>query len=76
MKKRTHVIIMKIREGLNGVITGYHSCLKAKEFLTEHGIVFDSVNVLDGADGMAALQALGAKSLDEEQSFHLSSQLQ
>ena len=31
MKKRTHVIIMKIREGLNGVITGYHSCLKAKE---------------------------------------------
>lgn len=42
---------------------GCSSCLKAKEFLTEHGISFDSVNVLDGVYGMAALQALGAKSV-------------
>ena len=42
---------------------GCSSCLKAKEFLTEHGIAFDSVNVLADEDGMAALQALGAQSV-------------
>ncbi len=42
---------------------GCSSCLKAKEFLKGHDISFDSVNVLDGEDGMAALQALGAKSV-------------
>lgn len=42
---------------------GCSSCLKAKEFLKGHGIPFDSVNVLDGEDGIAALQALGAKSV-------------
>lgn len=42
---------------------GCSSCLKAKEFLYSHGIPFDSVNVLDGDEGMAALQALGAKSV-------------
>ncbi len=42
---------------------GCSSCLKAKEFLARHGIPYDSVNVLEGDDGMAALQALGAKSV-------------
>jgi len=42
---------------------GCSSCLKAKEFLTEHGIAFDSVNVLADANGFDDLQALGAKSV-------------
>lgn len=42
---------------------GCSSCLKAKEFLASHGIPYDSVNVLDGDEGMAALQALGARSV-------------
>ncbi|NKB43856.1 MAG: NrdH-redoxin [Alphaproteobacteria bacterium] len=42
---------------------GCSSCLKAKEFLSDHGITYDSVNVLADDDGMAALQALGAKSV-------------
>lgn len=42
---------------------GCSSCLKAKEFLTGHGIAFESVNVLADDDGMEALQALGARSV-------------
>ena len=42
---------------------GCSSCLKAKEFLTEHGIAFDSVNVLADDGGMDSLLALGAKSV-------------
>jgi glutaredoxin len=42
---------------------GCSSCLKAKEFLTSHGIAFDSVNVLSDDGGLQALQALGAKSV-------------
>lgn len=42
---------------------GCSSCLKAKEFLTEHGIAFDSVNVLADTQGFDDLQALGAKSV-------------
>ncbi|MBT4739437.1 MAG: NrdH-redoxin [Rhodospirillaceae bacterium] len=42
---------------------GCSSCLKAKEFLAEHGIAFDSVNVLADEGGLAALQALGAQSV-------------
>ncbi len=42
---------------------GCSSCLKAKEFLTHHGITFDSVNVLADDGAMAALQALGARSV-------------
>ncbi|MEQ8734580.1 MAG: glutaredoxin family protein [Rhodospirillaceae bacterium] len=42
---------------------GCSSCLKAKEFLTQHAVAFESVNVLADDDGLAALQALGAKSV-------------
>lgn len=42
---------------------GCSSCLKAKEFLTSHGIVFDSVNILADDKGLNELQALGAKSV-------------
>ncbi len=42
---------------------GCSSCLKAKEFLTQHGVAFESVNVLADHDGFSALQALGAKSV-------------
>jgi len=42
---------------------GCSSCLKAKEFLAQHGVAFESVNVLADHDGLSALQALGAKSV-------------
>lgn len=42
---------------------GCSSCLKAKEFLSSHGIAYDSVNVLDDTQGMTDLQALGARSV-------------
>ena len=42
---------------------GCSSCLKAKEFLKEHGIAFDSVNVLTDESGMIALRKLGAQSV-------------
>ena len=42
---------------------GCSSCLKAKEFLAGHGIAFDSINVLADDGAMAALQALGARSV-------------
>ena len=42
---------------------GCTSCLKAKEFLARHGIAFESVNVRASAEAMAALEALGARSV-------------
>ena len=42
---------------------GCSSCLKAKEFLTRHGVAFDSINVLANEEGMEALHALGARSV-------------
>lgn len=42
---------------------GCSSCLKAKEFLSSQGVAFESINVLADADGMADLQALGARSV-------------
>ncbi len=40
---------------------GCSSCLKAKEFLIGNDIEFDSVNVLEDANGFAELQALGVR---------------
>lgn len=42
---------------------GCSSCLKAKEFLKEHGVAFESVNVLADSTGFDDLRALGAKSV-------------
>lgn len=42
---------------------GCSSCLKAKEFLSSHGIDFDSVNVLADEQGFEDLQKLGARSV-------------
>jgi glutaredoxin len=42
---------------------GCTSCLAAKQFLTRHGIAFESVNVREQRDAMAQLQALGARSV-------------
>jgi glutaredoxin len=42
---------------------GCTSCLRTKEFLTRHGVAFESVNVAAGPDGMRELQALGARSV-------------
>ncbi len=40
---------------------GCSSCLKTKEFLIDHGIVFQSVNVLEDEQGFKELQALGIR---------------
>jgi len=40
---------------------GCSSCLKTKEFLLEHGVPFESVNVLEDEDGFKDLQALGVR---------------
>ena len=40
---------------------GCSSCLKTKEFLLEHGVAFQSVNVLEDEAGFEELQALGLK---------------
>jgi glutaredoxin len=40
---------------------GCSSCLKTKEFLLEHGIAFQSVNVLEDEEGFEELQALGVR---------------
>ncbi|MDA0997389.1 MAG: glutaredoxin domain-containing protein [Proteobacteria bacterium] len=40
---------------------GCSSCLKTKEFLLEHGVPFESVNVLDDAQGFEELAALGIR---------------
>ena len=40
---------------------GCSSCLKTKEFLIDHGIAFQSVNVLEDEEGFKELQALGVR---------------
>jgi len=40
---------------------GCSSCLKMKEFVLEHGIPFESVNVLEDEEGLKTLQALGIR---------------
>jgi len=40
---------------------GCSSCLKTKEFLLEHGVPFESVNVLEDEAGFEELQALGVR---------------
>lgn len=42
---------------------GCTSCLRTKEFLTKQGIEFESINVHNNPEGMAKLQALGARSV-------------
>lgn len=42
---------------------GCSSCLRAKEFLTEHGIAFRSIDVLNDEGGLAALSALGVRNV-------------
>ena len=37
------------------------SCLKMKEFVLEHGVPFESVNVLEDDAGFAELQELGVR---------------
>ncbi len=39
------------------------SCLRVREFLSSRGVDFDSVNVLEGEDGLADLRRLGAQSV-------------
>ena len=39
------------------------SCLRVREFLAGRGVDFDSVNVLEGEDGLADLRRLGAQSV-------------
>ena len=40
---------------------GCSSCLKTKEFLLDHGIPFESVNVLEDDEAFTELQALGVR---------------
>ena len=40
---------------------GCSSCLKTKEFLLEHGVPFESVNVLEDENGFNELQELGIR---------------
>jgi glutaredoxin len=42
---------------------GCTSCLRTKEFLREHGVAFESVNVREDPQAMAKLAALGARSV-------------
>ena len=42
---------------------GCTSCLRAKEFLKEHGIPFESINVREDKNAMAQLARLGAMSI-------------
>lgn len=42
---------------------GCTSCLRTKEFLREHGVAFESVNVREDGQAMARLAALGARSV-------------
>ena len=40
---------------------GCSSCLKTKEFLLDHGVPFQSVNVLEDEEGFRELEALGVR---------------
>jgi glutaredoxin len=42
---------------------GCSSCLRTKEFLTKHGVEFESIDVHNDPGGLAQLQALGARSV-------------
>src|SRR5262252_10554898 len=42
---------------------GCTSCLRMKEFLTNHGVPFVSINVLEDMDAFAELAALGIRSV-------------
>lgn len=42
---------------------GCSSCLKAKDFLEEHGFSYESVNVLDRPDAMKEIEAAGLRSI-------------
>ncbi len=42
---------------------GCTSCLKTKEFLTSHGVDYESINVHGNPDAMEALRRLGARSV-------------
>jgi glutaredoxin len=42
---------------------GCTSCLRTKEFLREHGVAFESVNVREDAQAMQRLAGLGARSV-------------
>ena len=42
---------------------GCTSCLRTKEFLTRHGVDYESINVHGNPAGMEALQKLGARSV-------------
>ena len=40
---------------------GCSSCLKTKEFLLDHGVTFESINVLEDLDGFKDLETLGLR---------------
>ncbi len=40
---------------------GCSSCLKTKEFLLDHGVTYESINVLEDPDGFKELQTLGLR---------------
>lgn len=42
---------------------GCSSCLQAKEFLTKHGVGFESINVLTEPGALGEMEALGARSV-------------
>ncbi|MGH8705477.1 MAG: glutaredoxin family protein, partial [Burkholderiales bacterium] len=42
---------------------GCTSCLKTKEFLTEQGVDYESINVHGNPAGMAELRKLGVRSV-------------
>ena len=42
---------------------GCTSCLRTKEFLTAHGVDYESINVQDDVQGMEVLRRLGARSV-------------
>lgn len=44
-------------------VPGCSACAKVKEFLTDLGVPYESVNCLDNPQGMADLKQLGARSL-------------
>ena len=45
---------------------GCSSCLKTKEFLLDHGVPFQSVNVLDDDDGFKELEALESEQQEQD----------